>query len=63
MLQVTELLQRDKSVISRHINNIFKENELELKATEELRSVFGKAGENIILPTSSTPSLRHLSRL
>lgn len=26
--QMSELFERDKSVISRHINNIFKENEL-----------------------------------
>ncbi len=26
--QISELFERDKSVISRHINNIFKENEL-----------------------------------
>ena len=29
LMQLTELFQRDKSVISRHINNIFKENELD----------------------------------
>lgn len=28
LMQLTELFQRDKSVISRHINNIFSENEL-----------------------------------
>lgn len=28
LMQLTELFQRDKSVISRHINNIFKEREL-----------------------------------
>ena len=28
LLQLTELFQRDKSVISRHISNIFQENEL-----------------------------------
>jgi len=42
MLQVTELFQRDKSVISKHIKYIFKEKELELKATEELSFVFGQ---------------------
>ena len=31
--QLTELFQRDKSVISRHINNIFKEQELRREAT------------------------------
>jgi prophage maintenance system killer protein len=31
--QLAELFQRDKSVISRHINNIFKENELEKMST------------------------------
>jgi prophage maintenance system killer protein len=29
LMQLTELFQRDKSVISRHINNIFKEKELD----------------------------------
>lgn len=28
LMQITKLFQRDKSVISRHINNIFRENEL-----------------------------------
>ncbi len=32
-MQLTDLFQRDKSVISRHINNIFKEKELNLGAT------------------------------
>ncbi len=31
--QISELFQRDKSVISRHLNNVFKEKELERKAT------------------------------
>jgi len=33
LMQLTELFHRDKSVISRHINNIFKEKELDLEAT------------------------------
>ena len=33
LMQLTELFLRDKSVISRHINNIFKERELNLEAT------------------------------
>ena len=31
--QMTELFKRDKSVISRHISNIFKEKELEKNST------------------------------
>ncbi len=31
--QIATLFERDKSVISRHLNNIFKEGELEEKAT------------------------------
>jgi hypothetical protein len=31
--QLVELFQRDKSVISRHINNVFKEGELAREAT------------------------------
>jgi prophage maintenance system killer protein len=33
MIQLVELFQRDKSVISRHLNNVFKEKELSKKAT------------------------------
>lgn len=33
LLQMVELFERDKSVISRHLNNIFKEGELEKNAT------------------------------
>ena len=33
LMQLTELFQRDKSVISRHINNIYRENELDRIAT------------------------------
>ena len=33
LVQITELFQRDKSVISRHLNNVFKENELSREAT------------------------------
>jgi len=32
-MQMTELYKHDKSVISRHIRNIFSENELEREAT------------------------------
>ncbi len=30
--QITELFQRDRTVITKHINNIFKENELDEKS-------------------------------
>ena len=33
LVQITELFQRDKSVISRHLNNVFNENELSREAT------------------------------
>ena len=33
LIQMTDLFQRDKSVISRHINNVFKEGELQRKST------------------------------
>ena len=33
LMQLTELFQRDKSFISRHINNIFNEKELNMEAT------------------------------
>ncbi len=33
LMQISELFERDKSVISRHINNIYKENEIDRVAT------------------------------
>ena len=33
LIQMTELFERDKSVISRHIRNVFKEKELERSST------------------------------
>ena len=33
LMQLTHLFQRDKSVISRHINNVFKEKELDMEVT------------------------------
>ena len=32
--QITELFERDKSLISRHIKNIYKEGELNFEATD-----------------------------
>ena len=43
--QITELFQRDKSVISRHINNIFKENELTRNSVVAKNATTAKDGK------------------
>lgn len=42
--QMVELFERDISVISRHINNIFKENELEKSVFVE---IFDRSERNV----------------
>lgn len=46
--QLSELFGRDKSVISRHIKNIFKENELDYFATVAKNATVQKEGEREI---------------
>ncbi len=46
--QMVELFQRDKSVISRHINNVFKEGELEQEATVAKIATVQQEGERTI---------------
>lgn len=46
--QMAELFERDKSVISRHIKNIFKENELDYFATVAKNATVQKEGEREI---------------
>lgn len=43
--QLTELFERDKSVISRHINNIFKEQELEKSSVVAKNATTAKDGK------------------
>jgi hypothetical protein len=43
--QMLELFQRDKSVISRHINNIFKEKELEKNSVVAKNATTAKDGK------------------
>ncbi len=43
--QMAELFQRDRTVISRHINNVFKEGELDENTT---RAFFAHIGENTL---------------
>jgi len=43
--QMTDLFQRDKSVISRHISNIFKENELEENSVVAKNATTAKDGK------------------
>lgn len=43
--QLSELFQKDKSVISRHISNIFKENELERKSVVAKNATTAKDGK------------------
>ena len=47
--QMTELFKRDKSVISRHISNIFKEKELEKNSTvANFATVQNESGRTVI---------------
>jgi prophage maintenance system killer protein len=45
LFQLTELFQRDKSVISRHISNIFKEKELEINSVVAKNATTAKDGK------------------
>jgi prophage maintenance system killer protein len=45
LMQLTELFQRDKSVISRHINNIFKEKELDINSVVAKNATTAKDGK------------------
>lgn len=45
MSQMVELFGRDKSVISRHLNNIFKSNELNREATVAKYATVQKEGD------------------
>ncbi len=47
--QMSELFERDKSVISRHIRNIFKEGELEKNSTVAKIATVQKEGERKII--------------
>jgi len=49
LMQMTELYQHDKSVISRHIRNIFRENELEREATVAKIATVQKEGDREVL--------------
>jgi hypothetical protein len=47
--QMTELFQRDKSVISRHIKNIFREGELQIAATvANFATVQNESGREVV---------------
>lgn len=45
--QISELFNRDKSVISRHINNVFNENELEKNSVIANFATTAADGKNI----------------
>ena len=45
LFQLTELFQRDKSVISRHISNIFKEKELDINSVVAKNATTAKDGK------------------
>jgi hypothetical protein len=46
--QISQLFNRDKSVISRHIKNIFKEEELDKNSTVAFFAIVQKEGKRII---------------
>ena len=47
--QISDLFERDKSVISRHINNIYKEKELERNSTVAIFATVQKEGKRKIV--------------
>ncbi|MDX8409381.1 MAG: virulence protein RhuM/Fic/DOC family protein [Mariprofundales bacterium] len=47
--QLSELFERDKSVISRHLRNVFKEGELDRKATVAKKATVQQEGEREVL--------------
>ena len=47
--QLCELFERDKSVISRHIRNIFKEGELDKKSTVAKHATVQKEGTRSVV--------------
>jgi hypothetical protein len=47
--QLCELFRRDKSIISRHIRNIFKEGELSREATVAKNATVQKEGERTVI--------------
>ncbi len=47
--QLSELFQRDKSVISRHIKNIFNEKELDKKSTVAKFAIVQKEGKREVV--------------
>jgi len=48
LVQISTLFERDKSVISRHINKIFKEGELDKIATVAKNATVQKVGDRSI---------------
>lgn len=46
--QISELFGRDKSVISRHLKNIFKEGELDINSTVAKNATAQKEGERTV---------------
>lgn len=46
--QMAELFQRDKSTVSRHINNVFKEGELDREATVAYFATVQKEGDRLV---------------
>tara|TARA_R110000850_G_scaffold73760_1_gene161885 strand:- start:11662 stop:12630 length:969 start_codon:yes stop_codon:yes gene_type:complete len=46
--QIAELFDKDKSVISRHINNVFSEGELDKKSTVAKNATVQKEGKRIV---------------
>lgn len=61
--QMTELFQRDKSVISKHIKNVYQEGELDEKSTVAFFATVQNEGDRSVerniarLTCTSTPSV------
>ena len=61
--QMAELFQRDKSVISKHIKNVFDEGELRLEATAAKCATVQTEGDRDVFPRNRVLQLgRHYFR-
>ena len=60
--QMAELFQRDKSVISRHINNVFEEGELVRERVVAGYATTAADGKTYLEPTSTTSLSEKIER-
>jgi hypothetical protein len=59
--QMSLLFEKDKSVISRHLKNIYKEGELEIDSTVAKNATVQKEGEREVLREISNNSCTYIN--